>query len=251
MTKCLAALMLFFLLGCQTAPTSVSQNMTAASVQNDLRGWLKPHTVIFDTRSTFDFNLHRLAGSINLPPQDFKVSADPLSASRRLSLWGVTPETPTLVVGLNLDSITKLAWELAQAGIENIETYSLEKLRTLNTFPETSRRNAALWVPNKNYQVISRSEFDRLTPLEIQKMNPAAVLQVESSPIPQNLKKIITHKWVDNFKFNSSFLLVSQQKFDFDIKSKDYYILIDSSSAAFQRAYVASKSGIRKLILVK
>ncbi|MFN8845610.1 MAG: hypothetical protein ACK5W9_02040 [Bdellovibrionales bacterium] len=229
----------------------MNQNMQAASVQSELRGWLKSNTVIFDTRSTFDFNLHRVAGSINLPPRDFKVAADPLSASRRLSLWGVIPETPTLVVGSDLDSVTSLAWELAQAGIVNIETYSLEKLRTLNVFPEPSRQNSVLWVPNKNYQVFSRAEFDKLSQEELSKWGLTRVLQVGEASIPQNLKKTPISKWEDNFKFNSSFLLVSQQKFEFQIRSNDSFVLIDSSSLASRRAYVVAKSGIRKLILVK
>jgi hypothetical protein len=249
--RVLGLFVLLSLSGCQTNPTLVNQEIRSSAITKDFKGLLKPNTVIFDTRSTFDFNLHRVAGSISLPPQDFKVSVDPLSAARRLSLWGVTPETPVVVIGVNLESITSLAWELALVGVQNIETYSLEKLRTLNVFPEQARTNVALWTHSENYQVYSVDEIKKISKDQFKKFDKALILQVGESRIPEKFKNFPIIKWVDNYAFNSAFFLVSQQKFNDEKILNRPIILVDSSQSASTRAYVAFKSGIKKLTLIK
>ena len=77
------------------------------------------------------------------------------------------------------------------------------------------------------------------------------VLQVGDTSLPFHLRGAKVKKWNDDFRFNEAYFLVRPQSMDSSVKNYDQVYLLDSSAKANLRAYVASKSGLRKLILIK
>ena len=104
---CLAAIF-----SCQTTPTKgINQGQVAVEESQDpIRSFLKLKPVILDARNPLDFSVSHAPGAISAQWQDFNkvqpghrglLQEDELAIARRLSLWGIDPETPvTLFVGV-------------------------------------------------------------------------------------------------------------------------------------------------------
>lgn len=262
-------------LGCQQKPTlAVSENGVLLQ-DRDYRKVIQQGSVLFDTRSPFDFHISKVPGSINLPPNDFQVSPDPLDAARRLSLYGVTPETHVVIIGSGDQEghlhRTQLAWEFSQLGLKRVETLKIEVFRTLNVRDEPPRKNVPLWKPEELYGELETREFYQMLEKSRPKpttgaratvlQNPAAarvlrdrVLVVRTPDIsfPQSKYAYATERIFEEGLeiFDEQGLLKANRDWGEFLKRFDKVYLIDKSPEASARAYALVQWGAKSLWLV-
>lgn len=269
-----SAFILTVFLGCQTPPTKVVVSESGQRLnQEKFVSLLKPSTVIFDTRSTFEANLNKVPGSISLPPDDFKVSRDAMDATKRLSLWGVTPETPVLVVGTDFKKVISLSWELIQAGIENVETLKISALKTTVTQEEPAKTNQPLWSPSQNFGTLKVDEFlgrlrDNSSMLSVGRARSKALQStaVAKALVPKVLvlkttnavamseagfNRVTVRNWVEQKYYSDDFFLQNLLSLDVNLKSFDAVYLIDASVEAPTRAVILKASGAKSIWIVK
>lgn len=190
-------LLMIFLIGltaCQMKPTKVmvqeplmGENVTAEQL-------MKGSPVILDARPAFEFNLAHVPGSINVRWEDFSqqnaksrglLQNDLFAIARRLSLVGVDPSTPVVVLGKGAQGSGeegRVAWTLKVLGVKNVYTLVHTSYREMNTNPNREVppvQNKPYWKP----EVAEGLE----TPLKVfkaevtQKDKPVVVLDVRSS----------------------------------------------------------------------
>ncbi|MNJ94736.1 Thiosulfate sulfurtransferase GlpE [compost metagenome] len=153
-------LLLIGLVSCQTPPTKVTEQ-DAALVESgkNIASLMKEKPVILDARSSFDFNLNHVPGAINVRWEDFSqqdarargvLERDLFAVARRLSLVGIDPTTPVLVLGkgsLGGGEEGRVAWTLKVLGIENVTTANINTLRGQNPREEPLVQNKPYWMP--------------------------------------------------------------------------------------------------------
>lgn len=275
--KSILALGLIFLaaLGCQQKPT-VTVTEGGVLLQNrDYRQAIQPEAVLFDTRSPFEFNISKVPGSINLLPSDFVVKKDPLDAARRLSLYGVNPEVPVVIMGENSDEgqreMSKLAWEFAQLGLKKVETLKISVFRTLNVRPEPSRKNVPLWKPTDHFRELSQKEFfkkieesrpkpqTRARVEALQGVAPSVALRERVLVIRGEGTKIslLNYPFVIEREFKSDIALFDQQgllkansEWTHFLNQFDQVYLVDDSKYRYGRAFALSQWGAKSLALI-
>ncbi|MFN8790849.1 MAG: rhodanese-like domain-containing protein [Bdellovibrionales bacterium] len=259
-------------LGCQQKPTVGVTEGGLLLENRDYRKVIQPEAVLFDTRSPFEYNTHRVPGSINLIPQDFQVKKDPLDAARRLSLYGVTPETPIVILGDGSGDEAKLAWEMTQLGLRKVETLRVQVFRTLNLRAEPQRPNAIIWKPDSVHGEMSYQEFEeqvmkvgtktnmsraRVAALQSQaaalnSVDQILIVQVEGQEFPQQ-KFFFTfeRKFEQNtIVFDSEGLLKGHPEWSSFLKRFAKVYLFDSSKDRAARAYALAQWGGRSVWLV-
>lgn len=268
--------MSLLLLGCQTQPTIVTEQAGVLSSKREALKIANEKAILFDTRSAFDFNLNRVSGAINIPPGDFITSNDPLDATKRLALWGVNPKTPVVVLGTSLTDSVSLAWELVQAGVEDVETYNILNFQTQVSKSENAKKNQPLWTPSEKFGYVTRAQFleqvkkaslnnlsDFLSSSHARKkalQSEAAVralrsryllLKNSNEKFLEKSESLIVRDIRDNYQFGSNHLLVKTLSLDVRVDDYDCVFLLDSSAKASERAYVLQKSGARSVFIVK
>ena len=170
-------LILLALASCQQRPT-VGVTDSGVLIQNkDYRKLVQPNSIVFDTRSPFEFNTNKIPGSINLPAGDFEASKDPLDSARRLALYGIETATPVVIVGDGHGDEQKLAWEFAKLGVTNIETLRTNVFRMLNIQPEPPKKNVPLWKPSTNFGELTTKQFEQ----KIETYKPKVVSKARSA----------------------------------------------------------------------
>lgn len=148
---------------CQNKPTQIaSQEPILAGIQSpeSIEKIMVMKPVILDARSPFDFNLYHVPGAINVNWRDFSqqgannqglLQSDLFAAARRLSLYGIDPSTPVLVLGLGLQGQGeegRIAWMLKVLGVQQVYTSVHTSLRALNPKEETPVvKNKPPWKP--------------------------------------------------------------------------------------------------------
>lgn len=130
-------------------------------------------TVMLDARSAFEYNIGHLPGAVPLSWEDFtdpqakipaRLRSDLRPLVRRLSLLGISIDTPVLVVGsgkLGMGEEGRLAWTLFYLGIRNIQIASQAYFRRgLTTDASPVRANEPLWQAKfKPSVVMTAKEF--------------------------------------------------------------------------------------------
>lgn len=262
-------------MGCQTPPTKVVVSESGQRLnQEKFLNLLKPETVLFDTRSTFEANLNKVPGSISLPPEDFIVSRDPMSAARRLSLWGVTPQTPVLVIGSDFKKVISLAWELIQAGIESVEILNISALKTTIARTEPSKENQTIWTPSKSFgqikvdEMLGRLRENSNSMLSVSRARSKSLQSsaVTRALIPKVLiikttnsvamseagyNRVTVRNWIDDQYFSQDYFLQKLFALDVDLKTFDVVYLIDASAQSTTRAVILKASGAKSIWVVK
>lgn len=161
---CLFGLALFLQLGCEHQPTKVVSEhsvMPEPSVHLSAEKIMALRPVILDVRSPFEFNLSHVPGSINVRWEDFSrqenqqhglLQSDLFSIARRLSLIGIDPETPVLVLGLGhkgQGEEGRIAWTLQMLGVKDVYTLVHTSFRSMNPKEEAPAvKNKSLWKPD-------------------------------------------------------------------------------------------------------
>lgn len=275
--KFLVVVSFFFLVSCQVKPTTALSETGVRLEKQKFSGLVCPETVVFDTRSTFDFNLNHVPGSINLAPEDFIVDRDPMDAARRLSLYGVGLKTPVLVIGDLQNRVTQLAWEISQLGVENVETVSLAAFKAVVHRAEPIRKNGTLWTPSGQFGKLNYEQFkehlakqlqnssDGLFPMSRARakslQNPAVgralikKILILKTPESRNLTAVgLNQVTVRNFPednyFDSDFFMVKRISMDPKLTSFDSVYLMDSSVNSQMRALILKSSGARSVWIV-
>ena len=266
----LAALLI---LGCQQKPTVGVTEGGLLLENRDYRQVIEPQAVLFDTRSPFEYNTHRVPGSINLIPQDFQVKKDPLDAARRLSLYGVTPDTPIVILGDGSGDEAKLAWEITQLGLRKIETLRVQLFRTLNLRQEPARANAVIWKPETVHGEMTFKEFEeevlkagqktnlsraRVAALQssaaaLNSVDQILIVQVEGQEFPvQKFFFTYERKFEKNIDlFDSQGLLKGHPEWSSFLKRFSKVFLFDSSKDRAARAFALAQWGGRSVWLVE
>lgn len=170
-------ILLIFLSACQNLPTQVG-NKTAlpeASIsEGDFKNFLKKSPVILDVRSALDFSVSHTPGAILVQWQDFSQPGDAakgwliddeMAIARRLSLWGIDPETPVLVVGKGLNGTGeegRVAWMLKYMGVKDVEFCAWTQIPATIPREEGRPENKPLWKPKVQEDwLITWEEFNK------------------------------------------------------------------------------------------
>lgn len=126
-------------------------------------------TVIIDARTSFDFSMTHIPGSINLSWTDFAESksevpgllkSDLFAETRRLARMGIGPDTPVVVAGYGPNGSGddgRLAWTLLYLGIKDVQLAQIDALgmsysNLINPPPKTSM---AIWKPKVASKLIA------------------------------------------------------------------------------------------------
>lgn len=172
-------LALALLSGCVAQPTKISETQKREFdllVDKSSRPIeLTDQTVILDARSSFDYGLNRITNSIHFPWDNLaettlsgEVMKDARKAALRLSLNGIEPHTPVVVVGYGTrgdGADGRLAWSLLYMGVQDVQMTVIETFRK-NLTPNASApaKNVAVWPvnPRENMQV-GKTDFVKLS----------------------------------------------------------------------------------------
>jgi rhodanese-related sulfurtransferase len=261
------------ILGCQQKPTLGVSDSGVLVQEPNYKKILAAQSVIFDTRSPFDFNISKVPGSINLPVSDFNSSLDLLDSARRLSLYGVNLDTPVVIIGEGKGEEQKLAWEFIKLGVTQIETLNTQVFRMMNLQPEPPKKNVSLWKPHSAFSQINEKEFKlKMKALRPQLKGGARSEVFQGFPVDQVLTKRVLvispskeamndsrFDFVDKYLFNSSDLYDDKGLLRRELADKrvpplgkyDAIFLKDSSPDAFSNAYALVQFGAPSLFLVR
>lgn len=276
--KQLLVLCFFLMTSCQVKPTAAVSESGVRLEKAKFAGLVSASTVVFDTRSTFDFNLNHVPGSINLALEDFVVDRDPLDAARRLSLYGVSVDTPVVVTGSLQEKVYELAWQLTQLGVMNVETVSLEAFKAVVSRTEPVRKNVNIWTPSTQFGVLSQAQLSehlvkqtRNSNEGLSPMSRARAKALQNPAIGQALvKRVLIIKTsmaaeineasfdrvtvrdfpLDNY-FDSNYFLIKKIALDVPLSNFDSVYLIDKFSGAFKKALVLKSSGAKSIWIVR
>lgn len=173
----LAVVTLTGLTACQVKPTRVTETRTrefdlvVSKSSKPLA--LTDATVVLDARSAFDYGLSRIVGSHHFPYENLLESAssgelikDRRKLAQRLSLLGLTPETPVVVVGKGPEGQGEegqLAWTLLYLGFRDVQTATVEMFRkNLTQLPTPLAKNAELFaLETRDRLVMEKKEFQK------------------------------------------------------------------------------------------
>lgn len=155
---------------CQMKPTKTGQTqrrefdivVNKATKTIDLNN---EELVILDTRSSFDYGLNRVQNSLHFPwqnlsekPETGELLRDLRSAALKLSLAGMTPKTPVLIVGYGdtgEGEEGRLAWTLLYLGFHDVQTATVDMFRKNWTQAASApAKNAVVWTPNPRADMI-------------------------------------------------------------------------------------------------
>ena len=174
MSRC-GAIFLFALCGCQTPPTRVVETGKREFVQVIEKAQrpieIAENTVVLDARSSFDYGLNRVQNSLHFPWEKLaesqrtgEVLRDKRLAALRLSLLGLRPETPIVVVGYGPaghGEEGRVAWNLLYLGFQDVQISAIDAFRKTMTPQETvAARNGNTWKVNLRDELqIDKADF--------------------------------------------------------------------------------------------
>jgi thiosulfate/3-mercaptopyruvate sulfurtransferase len=153
-----------FLFSCQTSPTKVfSETLPPdklfGSSEESLKKFLSQKPVVLDAREPLDFSVSHPPGAISVQWREFSQTGgaergwlleDDFAAARRLSLWGIDPETPVLVVGYGPKGHGeegRIAWMLKYLGVKDVQMADWKVVRSTIPREEGSPQNKPIWKP--------------------------------------------------------------------------------------------------------
>lgn len=154
----------FVVLGCQSQPTVIKQEVGTQDFKD---------RVLVDTRGAFEFAGYHIAGSISLNSGDFLILKNPKTEKRildpdlgqiveRLAKRGISPLKHIILLGSSgADTETKKwRWLLKQLDVRNIEIAGFDEYRLLNknTVPQAALAPVPVWEIKNTKTIFSRSE---------------------------------------------------------------------------------------------
>lgn len=184
-----------FLVACQQMPTQVYQSQPITSKETDGRIAITEQTVVVDARPAFEYSISHLNGSLHLRPEDFTqkespylglLDADHFSLTRRLARYGISPETPVVVVGRGLEGQGeegRMAWTLKYLGVRDVQFADVKYFSLpLSTAEAPPRENTTIWKPQINEALqASRTEVSQLIKTPRAKFESTVLIDVRTS----------------------------------------------------------------------
>jgi thiosulfate/3-mercaptopyruvate sulfurtransferase len=168
---------MIFLSGCQQVPTKAFEQVptrvkTPKISQSDLSS---PGSVIFDVRSTLEFQTSKIPNSVQINSTDFYqnkepflglIQADLYALARKLALFGVDPETEVIIVGKGLAGSGEegqLAWALQYMGVKDVKIDNVENYdRPVQDLGARPPQQKPIWKPVLQQDLeISVGEFKK------------------------------------------------------------------------------------------
>ncbi|MBL7543984.1 MAG: hypothetical protein JNL11_09215 [Bdellovibrionaceae bacterium] len=165
---------------CQVKPTHVTEKKAVQANIQELRTKLNKNTVILDTRDAVEFYVSKVPGSIlvewkdfsmNIPSAEGVLDNDPLNITRRLALWGISPESEVIVLGKVFEKdqtqpgkFGRVAWMLKEMGVTNVKTFNYDLFkREVFGLNEALPENKDFWMPVVDTRSeIKFDEFQRI-----------------------------------------------------------------------------------------
>ncbi len=163
---------------CQTAPTRVRETQRREFEQLIQKAKkpivLTENTVVLDARAAFDYGLNRVEGSHHMTWESLAENAetgeilrDRRRLAQRLALFGITPQTPIVVVGYGPKGEGqegRLAWTLLYLGFPDVQTAGLDMFRKnwTNKPAEPPKNVAPAELEGNIAMITSKEEFKRL-----------------------------------------------------------------------------------------
>lgn len=165
--------------GCQMAPTKVGEtqkrefDLLVDKTQRPIE--LTEQTVVLDARSNFEYGLNRVQNSVHFPwdalaetTQGGEVLKDLRKAALKLSLQGLQPGTPIVVVGngpRGRGEEGRLAWTLLYLGFQDVQVAALETFRKNWTqSPSPQRQNVPVWPVHPRAEMqMAKTDFVKLS----------------------------------------------------------------------------------------
>jgi thiosulfate/3-mercaptopyruvate sulfurtransferase len=150
---------------CQTPAPTTTTNQTnipeksVAKSEANFKSFLEKSPVILDARSPLDFQVSHAPRAINVQWDDFSRTGnadrgwlvdDDMDIAKRLSLWGIDPETPVLVLGYGpkgKGEEGRIAWMLKYLGVKNVQIAEWSLVRSTIPREEGLKENKPLWKP--------------------------------------------------------------------------------------------------------
>jgi len=163
-------LVFLLLMGCQTPPTKVKENLTLGP-NEDLSRLVEADTVILDARLPFSFFNGHLPEAQLVQWEHFSdqrskgfLRKDLDAIARHLSLLGVSPERRILVLGLGANGQGeegRIAWMLAYLGVKSVYFASESAVEMKRVSGEASMaKNSAPWKVHVDSSLaLSKKEF--------------------------------------------------------------------------------------------
>jgi len=155
-----SALLCFLMVACQQAPTKIIQHEEVVTEKGQsVSALMKDQPVILDARTPFDFNLNHVPSAINVRWEDFSqqephmrgvLEKDLYGMARRLSLIGIDPNTPVLVLGqgpAGHGEEGRVAWTLRVLGVNKVTTVNVTELRSQPPQDAGPVLNKPTWKP--------------------------------------------------------------------------------------------------------
>ena len=178
----------FVVVGCQLEPTKINETQKRELVQVVEKAQ-KPlesteETVILDARSAFDYGLDRVRNSISFQWENLSENSrtgellrDRNQAVTRLSLIGLTPTTPVIVLGygpLGQGEEGRLAWTLLYYGFQDVQVSSISAFRhSMTQEPTPPPKNVLRWTLNPHPEMM-------LSPEGLNRLDHAILIDVRS-----------------------------------------------------------------------
>ena len=188
----------FFLSACQLAPTKTSEHERrelSPLIEKTSRPLeITDKTVVLDARSAFDYGLNHIGNSIGFAWENLaenastgEVMRDNHKAALRLSLVGIDPKTPVVVVGYGSNGggeEGRLGWNLLYLGLQDVQVSDVDTFRKAWTQkPTPAPANAPVWkaAPHAAY-VIGKKAFLKLAlDAKSQMKNRTQIVDVRSA----------------------------------------------------------------------
>lgn len=166
-------------ISCQVTPTRV-RNSQAREFSIIVDKTQKPieindgQTVVLDARPVFEYGLNRVENSQHFPwqnlsekPETGELLRDDRQAALKLSLAGMSPKTPVVIVGYGPagdGEEGRLAWNLLYLGFHDVQVASVDTFRKRWTQrPSPPPLNAPQWTANpRPNMVVGTEEFRAL-----------------------------------------------------------------------------------------
>ena len=150
------------LLACQT-PTRVRENPPGVKLED---GALQTGTVLLDARPHLQYAAGHVPGAILVRWQDFPADQDFEKTARRLSWWGIHPDTSVLILGLGAEgdgSEGRLLWLLRSLGLKNVRVERETKVLGKRVLETPEPMAVPIWIPTlDDSRRVDRAEFSKL-----------------------------------------------------------------------------------------
>lgn len=167
----------FQFIACELKPTKGEStreyNKSDLQVQAARPLKITDNMVLIDARPSFEYALAHVPNSYNLAWEDFTqdsgrssglVKSDVAEMAKRLALYGVSLNTPVLVIGRGTrgeGEEGRMAWLLYYLGVKNVQFVSIDFFKTKLTQQESpAAKNAPDWTPQLRFSVnVSRAQL--------------------------------------------------------------------------------------------